>query len=81
MSKLIIDTEIIKDLLEYEWGYEGIREELDNLFLQNGIPLDKICAEIASYKDDKLIHAERNEMIDIVLEIIDKYRGDTDADI
>lgn len=36
--------------------------------------LDKIRAEIAEYKDDKIIHAERNEMIDIVLEIIDKYR-------
>ena len=36
--------------------------------------LDKIRAEIAEYKDDKIIHAERNEMIDIVLDIIDKYR-------
>lgn len=36
--------------------------------------LDKIRAEIAEYKDDKIIHAEINEMIDIVLEIIDKYR-------
>ena len=36
--------------------------------------LDKIRAEIAEYKDDKIIHAEQNEMIDIVLEIIDKYR-------
>ena len=39
--------------------------------LQNAI--DKIRAEIAEYKDDKIIHAERNEMIDIVLEIIDKH--------
>ncbi len=37
--------------------------------------LDKIRAEIAEYKDDKIIHAERNEMIDIVLDIIDKYMG------
>ena len=35
--------------------------------------LEQIRAEIAEYKDDKIIHAERNEMIDIVLEIIDKY--------
>lgn len=35
--------------------------------------IEQIRAEIAEYKDDKLIHAERNEMIDIVLEIIDKY--------
>ena len=38
--------------------------------------LDKIRAEIAEYKDDKVIHDERNEMIDIVLDIIDKYRGE-----
>ena len=36
--------------------------------------LDKIRAEITEYKDDKVIHYERNEMIDIVLGIIDKYR-------
>lgn len=36
--------------------------------------LDKIRAEITEYKDDKVIHAEQNEMIDIVFEIIDKYR-------
>ena len=35
--------------------------------------LGKIRAEIAEYKDDKIIHYERNEMIDIVLGIIDKY--------
>ena len=35
--------------------------------------LDKIRAEIAEYKDDKIIHAERNEMVEIVLDIIDKY--------
>ena len=38
--------------------------------------LDKIRAEIAEYKDDKIIHAEINEMIDIMLEIIDKYKGE-----
>lgn len=37
--------------------------------------LDKIRAEIAEYKDDKVIHDERNEMIDIVLDIIDKYKA------
>lgn len=35
--------------------------------------LDKIRTEIAEYKDDKVIHDERNEMIDIVLEIIDRH--------
>lgn len=41
--------------------------------------LDKIRAEIAGYKDDKVIHDERNEMIDILLEIIDKYREEREA--
>lgn len=36
--------------------------------------LNKIRAEITEYKDDKIIHAEQNGMIDIVLGIIDKYR-------
>lgn len=41
--------------------------------IKNGTSLDDIKAEIAEYKDDKVIHAERNEMIDIMLEIIDKH--------
>ena len=35
--------------------------------------IEDIKTEIAEYKDDKVIHAERNEMIDIVLQIIDKH--------
>ena len=34
--------------------------------------------EITEYKDDLIIHAERNEMIDIVLEIIDKHMKEVD---
>lgn len=45
---------------------------MENAIL-NGTPLDYIKAEITEYKDDKIIHSERNEMIDIVLEIIDKH--------
>ena len=41
-----------------------------------GDVLNKIKAEIAEYKDDKVIHYERNEMIDIVLGIIDRYRNE-----
>ena len=37
--------------------------------------LEDIKAEISKYKDDKVIHAERNEMIDIVLDIINKHIG------
>ncbi len=35
--------------------------------------IEDIKVEIAGYKDNKIIHAERNEMIDVVLEIIDKH--------
>ena len=38
--------------------------------------LNKMRSEIAEYKDDKVIHDERNEMIDIVLDIIDKYKAE-----
>ena len=37
--------------------------------------IEDIKPEITEYKDDKVIHAERNEMIDIVLNIIDKHIG------
>lgn len=40
--------------------------------------MPKIREEIAEYKDDKIIHAERNEMIDIVLDIIDRYRAESE---
>ena len=40
--------------------------------------IDEIRAEIVEYKDDKIIHAERNEMIDIVLDIVDKYRAESE---
>lgn len=49
----------------YMRGYEDGKSDV----------LDKIRAEISEYKDDMIIHAERNEMIDIVLGIIDKYKG------
>jgi len=35
--------------------------------------IEQIRKEISEWKDDKVIHAERNEMVDIALEIIDKY--------
>lgn len=39
--------------------------------------IEQIRKEISEWKDDKVIHAERNEMVDIALEIIDKHMGDT----
>lgn len=39
--------------------------------------LDQIREEMAEYKDE--IHAERNEMIDRALEIIDKYKAESEG--
>lgn len=71
----------------YEGCYEcdlghkqgNIGEQIESLksairALEQENMLDKIRDEIAEYKDDKAIHDERNEIIDIVLDIIDKYK-------
>ena len=68
----------IKDVVdkgEFE-GQERVSLPLE--LIANGIPLDDIKTDILSYKDDKIIHAETNEMIDIVLEIIDEHCGGED---
>ena len=54
----------------------GERITLDGELLIPASVLEKIKAEITEYKDDQIIHAERNEMIDIVLGIIDKHRNE-----
>lgn len=62
------DTVIIRN----EGGYFGTVESEIN----DSVPIEalqEIRKEILDYKDDKTIHAERNEMIDIALEIIDKH--------
>lgn len=66
----ISETEIKSMTKEqnYMRGYEDGKSDV----------LDKIRAEIAEYKDDKIIHYERNEMIDIVLGIIDKYKVESE---
>ena len=77
--KLIIDTDKIKDLLEIEWGYEGIRGDLDNLFLKNGIPLEQIRAEINGIEingqiDEHTMFIRTGEQgKQMALDIIDKY--------
>ena len=77
--KLIIDTDKIKDLLEIEWGYEGIRGDLDNLFLKNGIPLEQIRAEINGIEingqiDEHTMFIRTGEQVkQMALDIIDKY--------
>ena len=75
--KLIIDiTELMWERLKkhsLNWGdIEDIKDSI-----REGTPLDDLRAEISEFKDDKIIHAERNEMIDIVLEIIDKYNTES----
>lgn len=74
--KLIIDTEIIKDLIENEWGYEGIRDDLDEIFEKHGIPLDKIRAEIDGAKVPKNQMSFFRDGINYALHIIDKYRNE-----
>lgn len=82
--KLIIETEVIKDLLETEWGYEGIKDDLDDLFAKNGIPLEKIKTEIEQTASRYCISRERGvtgqvlwsdrlTKVSEVSEIIDRY--------
>lgn len=63
--------------------YKGIITDKDcdrlRKALDNENVLEKIRAEITEYKDDQIVHAERNEMIDIVLGIIDKYRNEVSS--
>ena len=42
--------------------------------------IEDIKAEIAEYKDDKIIHLERNEMVDNALEIIDRHIGGKESE-
>lgn len=39
--KIVIDDEKIIDLLEIEWGYKGIREDIARVIRENGTPLPK----------------------------------------
>ena len=66
------------DLQKWESGcwirYKMYENATDYSPTVDAVPMsviEDIKQEIAEYKDDKVIHAERNEMIDIVLQIID----------
>ena len=67
-----------QEYLEHNIDYAGISDAYKMAFkaLEQMNVLDKIRAEISEYKDNKIIHAERNEMIDIMLALIDKYRNE-----
>ena len=69
-----LEKHIIHDGCDEGCGYIDERD----LAAIPTVNLDKIRAEIAEYKDDKIIHAEQNEMIDIVLDIIDKYKAESE---
>ena len=52
----------------FDHGYAHAKREFDKA-------IKNIKTEILSYKDDKIIHEEVNEMTDIVVEIIDRHLG------
>lgn len=72
----IMPVELAVKLLT-ECGLECMYEDETRDALQMAIRamsvIEDIKSEIAEYKDDKIIHAERNDMIDTVLEIIDRH--------
>ena len=69
------DEEILQSI-KNNIGFTKIFDAEENAgdFIPKSV-IEDIKAEIEEYKDDKAIHAERNEMIDIVLEIIDRHIG------
>ena len=68
MAELKIDKEWVKDAVQ------PIIDRIKAEYIHKSV-IEDIKTEISEYKDDKVIHAERNEMIDIVLDIIDKHCG------
>ena len=64
-------------------NYKGLLTDRELNRLVNALDtvdsIEDIKADISEYKDDKVIHAERNEMIDIVLDIIDKHTKGADT--
>ena len=60
-----------------EWVRDAVQPTIDGIkaeYIHKSV-IEDIKTDIAEYKDDKVIHAERNEMVDIVLQIIDKHCG------
>ena len=65
-----------KHCIGCEWDKTtGVNTKWENKPIIDRKVIEDIKAEIDEYKDDKVIHAERNEMVDIVLQIIDKHCG------
>ena len=67
--------------IDKEWVKDAVQPTIDRIkaeYIHKSV-IEDIKAEIAEYKDDKVIHAERNEMIDIVLDIIDKHTKGADT--
>lgn len=51
--QIVIDDEKIIDLLETEWGYVGIREDVRRLLIENGTPLPKGHGDLVDRNDLK----------------------------
>lgn len=50
--KVVIDEEKIIDLLEIQWGYEGIREDVQRMLRENGVPYEEELPNYAmGYQD------------------------------
>lgn len=39
--KVVIDEEKLMDLLEIQWGYEGIREDVQRVLRENSVPYEE----------------------------------------
>lgn len=44
--KVVIDEEKLMDLLEIQWGYEGIREDVQRVLRENSVPYEE---EVPNY--------------------------------
>lgn len=72
----IMTVELAMELLSgcrLECMYEDETWDAFEMAIRAMSVIEDIKSEIAGYKDNKIIHAERNEMIDIVLAIIDRH--------
>ena len=80
--QIVIEEEKIIDLLETEWGYEGIREDISRVLRENGTPLPKGHGDLY---DDKALEKAFEEdgnldaykyAVDRVSPIIEADKGD-----
>lgn len=85
--QIVIDDEKIIDLLETEWGYVGIREDVRRLLIENGTPLEDIKEEIKEKAKEHIKYTDygrRENGLYEALKIIDNHiselKGENNAD-